>query len=313
MWLPWDIASQFALVIAICVMLAGIALSPERMRSVEAVANTGIEVARVLVLYSIWQFIRQKTITKVAGAHEHGRWVWDFERTLRFPSELALQRALIDHRLVMQSINVYYAGVHVPAMGLCLVWLFWRHRDRYPAVRNILAMTTLGVLLIQMVPVAPPRLLPELGFVDAGLLYGQSVYGTGGSGISNQLAAMPSMHYAWCFIVCLAVVRISRSRWRWLIVLHPILTALAVTATANHWWLDGVVAGMILIVAIATQAGFARVAPRLRQLVLQPLAVPGVGPVPVPVATARSVRERDAREAAAPVGSVAATGPIDQH
>ena len=272
MWLPWDIASQIALVIAICVMIAGIALSPERLRSIEAVSNTGIEVARVLVLYSIWQFIRRKTITKVAGAQEHGQWVWDFEQALHFPSELALQRALIDHDLVMQSLNVYYAGVHVPAMGLCLVWLFWRHRDRYAAVRNVLAMTILGVLLIQMIPVAPPRLMPQLGFVDAGLLYDQSVYGRGGSGISNQLAAMPSMHYAWCFIVCLAVLRISRSRWRWLIVPHPILTALAVTATANHWWLDGVVAGIVLTVAIAAQLAFARVAPTLRALVLRPVA-----------------------------------------
>jgi len=272
MWLPWDIASQIALVIAICVMIAGIALSPERLRSIEAVSNTGIEVARVLVLYSIWQFIRRKTITKVAGAQEHGQWVWDFEQALHFPSELALQRALIDHDLVTQSLNVYYAGVHVPAMGLCLVWLFWRHRERYPAVRNVLAMTILGVLLIQMIPVAPPRLMPQLGFVDAGLLYDQSVYGRGGSGISNQLAAMPSMHYAWCFIVCLAVLRISRSRWRWLIVLHPILTALAVTATANHWWLDGVVAGIVLTVAIAAQLAFARVAPMLRALVLRPVA-----------------------------------------
>jgi hypothetical protein len=273
MWLPWTIASQIALVIAICVMLAGIALSPERMQSIDAVASTAIEVARVLVLYSIWQFIRRKTITKVAGAQEHGQQIWDLEQALHLPSELALQRALIDHELVMRSINVYYAGVHVPAMGACLLWLFWRHRDRYPAVRNVLAMTTLGVLVIQMVPVAPPRLMPQLGFVDAGLLYGQSVYGTGGSGISNQLAAMPSMHYAWCFIVCLAVIRVSRSRWRWWIVLHLVFTALAVTATANHWWLDGVVAGMVLVVAIAAQRGVARVAPRVRALLVRPIAV----------------------------------------
>lgn len=282
MWLPWDIASQIALVLAIVVMLAGIALSPERMRSIEAISNTGIEVARVLVLYSIWQYIRRKSITKVAGAREHAQWVWDLQQQLHFPSELALQQALIDHRLIMQSINVYYAGVHVPAMGLCLVWLFWRHRDRYPAVRNVLAMTTLGCLLIQMIPVAPPRLMPELGFVDAGLLYDQSVYGTGGSGISNQLAAMPSLHYAWSFIVCLAVIRVARSRWRWLVVLHPVLTALAVTATANHWWLDGVVAGVVLLVAIAAQQVAARVALRWRASVLPHVPAIDLQPAPSP-------------------------------
>jgi hypothetical protein len=75
------------------------------------------------------------------------------------------------------------------------------------------------------------------------------VYGAGGNGISNQLAAMPSHHVGWAILVGIAVVTISRSKWRWLVLVHTALTILAVTATANHWWLDGVVAGMVLAVA----------------------------------------------------------------
>ena len=265
MWLAWQTASQIALAITVLVVLLGIALSPDRLATVSAATTVAIEATRVLVLYSIWQFTRSKTITKVTGAMEHGRWVWDFEQRWHFPSELALQQAFIDHKLLMQSMNVYYGGVHVPAMGAALIWLFWRHRDRYPVVRNILALTTAGCLTIQMIPVAPPRFLPELGFVDAGLLYHQSVYGTGGSGISNQLAAMPSLHYAWSFIVCIAVIRISRSRHRWWIVLHPVLTMLAVTATANHWFLDGVVAGVVLAAAAGIQFAATRVADRFTE------------------------------------------------
>jgi len=276
MWLAWETASQIALVIAILVVIAGIALSPDRHASVRAVTGVAIEASRVLVLYSIWQYTRRKTITKVAGAKEHAQWVWDFQQRWHFPSELALQRAFIDHRLLMQSMNIYYGGVHVPAMGATLVWLFWRHRDRYPAVRNVLAMTTAGCLTIQMIPVAPPRFMPELGFQDAGLIYHQSVYGTGGSGISNQLAAMPSLHYAWAFIVCIAVITISTSRYRWWIVLHPILTLLAVTVTANHWYLDGVVAGLVLAAAAAIQFGVGRIARQRalrRELLVEPQLV----------------------------------------
>ena len=63
-----------------------------------------------------------------------------------------------------------------------LVWLFLRHRDRFRWTRNILVLLTGSCLLIQMVPVAPPRMLTDQGFVDSALLYGQSVYGPFGSG-----------------------------------------------------------------------------------------------------------------------------------
>ena len=116
-----------------------------------------------------------------------------------------------------------------------LVWLFVRHRDRYPSVRTTLAWTTLVCLLIQLVPVAPPRLLPS--FVDTATTYGQSVYSLGLA--PDQLSAMPSVHVAWAVLVGWAVVRISTSPWRWWVLAHPVLTVFVVVATANHFWLDG--------------------------------------------------------------------------
>ena len=80
-------------------------------------------------------------------------------------------------------------------------------------------------------------------------MYHLSVYGAGGSGISNELAAMPSLHVGWAVLVGVAAVAVSTSRWRWLVVAHPVLTVIAVVATANHWWLDGVVASMVLGIA----------------------------------------------------------------
>jgi hypothetical protein len=91
---------------------------------------------------------------------------------------------------------------------------------------------------------------PEYGFVDVARLFDQSVYGPIGQGISDQLSAMPSVHVAWALWVAAVVVDAVSSRWRWLIVLHPIATLFAVAATANHWWLDGVVAGLLLVGAV---------------------------------------------------------------
>ena len=264
MWLSWEVASQAALVILIVVMVADLTVPANGDRRLLGLVTIAEETARVLVLYSLWQFSRSKAITKVAGAMEHGRWLWNLEQSMHLPSELALQQAFISHRVAMQFLNIYYATMHVPMMGAVLIWLFWRYRDQYVNVRNVLALTIAGCVTIQLIPLAPPRLMPGLGFVDAGLVYGQSVYGTGGSGISNQLAAMPSQHYAWSFLAAIAIVRISRSRWRWLAILHPLLTTLAVTVTANHWWLDGVVAAMVMGVAAAIQFGAVAVATGLR-------------------------------------------------
>jgi hypothetical protein len=96
-------------------------------------------------------------------------------------------------------------------------------------------------------------LYPELGFVDTAKVYGQSVYGTIGHGLSDQMSAMPSIHVAWALIVAVGVILYSTSRWRGVVVLHPVLTVLAVTATANHWWMDGIVAAMIVAVVLAWQ------------------------------------------------------------
>jgi hypothetical protein len=150
---------------------------------------------------------------------------------------------------VTEALNRYYAYVHVPALGIMIIWLFFRHREHYPRVRNVLALATGACLAIQSIPVAPPRFLPDLGFVDTALLYNQSVYGAGGSGLSNQLAAMPSVHVAWSVLVATAVVLTSTSRWRWAVIAHPVVTIWAVVATGNHWWLDGIVAIALLGVA----------------------------------------------------------------
>jgi len=90
-------------------------------------------------------------------------------------------------------------------------------------------------------PLAPPRMMP--GWVDTGVLLGQSVYGPStDSGVANQFAAMPSLHVGWAFMVAVFLIRATRSRWRWLWIAHPLLTFTVVVVTANHYWLDGLVA-----------------------------------------------------------------------
>ncbi len=245
MWLPWPPALLMALV-----LWAGVwagRRSPDRR---VVVARTfAAETALVLALYSLWRVAGTVSVWNVDGALDRGRSIWGLEQALRLPSELRLQQIFLEHPIWIQAANGYYAIAHVPAIIALLLWAFIRHRGRYPRVRNVLALVTGACLVVQLVAVAPPRMYPGLGFVDSGHLYGQSVYTAVGTGVSDQLSAMPSLHVGWAVLVGLAAVLISSSRWRWLVLAHPVLTVVVVAATANHWWLDGVVAVVILALA----------------------------------------------------------------
>lgn len=250
MWLPYEYAFEIASVLVVLV----VAFWRVERRGVRIAVASGRELAVVMVLYGVWQYIREFAINKTKGAIENAYRLWDLEQDLYLPSEVSLQKVFIDNKPIMQFLNIYYGGAHVPAAVALLIWLFWRHRERYASVRTTFALTIAGCLTMQaLIPMAPPRFLPDLGFVDAGLKYHLSVYGQGGSGVSNELAAMPSLHVGWSVLVGIAVVAIGTSRWRWLAVLHPFFTIASVTITANHWWLDGAVAAMILALAWAIQ------------------------------------------------------------
>ena len=249
MWLPW----QAAMVGAVLAAAFGLAARGATTRRLTFAARFSQELALILVLYAIWQFLGSLGTVREADGFSNGRRIYDIERTLHLANEAAIEGWFLPHPLWVQLCNVYYAIVHVPALAVFLVWLFVRHREQYPRIRNTVALVTAVCLCIHFLPVAPPRLYPELGFVDTARLYGQSVYGTIGHGLSDQMSAMPSIHVAWALIVGLGAVTISTSRWRWLVLVHTALTLLAVVATANHWWLDGIVAAGIVAVVLAWQ------------------------------------------------------------
>jgi membrane-associated phospholipid phosphatase len=89
------------------------------------------------------------------------------------------------------------------------------------------------------------------GFIDTGLTFGQSVYGPESSGgVANQFAAMPSLHVGWAALIALSMILITRSKWRWLWLLHPIITFSVVVVTGNHYWLDGIAALLLIVVSL---------------------------------------------------------------
>jgi hypothetical protein len=203
------------------------------------------------VLFIIWRVVGHVSLFHEAGAFGRGRWIWHAERTLHLPSEAAMQRAILGHATLARIANGYYAWAHAALLVATLLWLLVRHRDEYAKWRNLIAIFTGVSLLVGFLPVAPPRLIPSFGMVDLASKYHQSVYDALGKGVTDQLSSIPSVHIGWAVLVAAAVITVSKSRWRWLAILHPVITAYVVIVTANHYWLDGVAALVVLAACYA--------------------------------------------------------------
>lgn len=223
---------------------------PRRLAMAAGIAQ---EAAILLALFALWQLAGSFSLIGPDGALARAQWIWHAERVVHLPSETEIQRAFLGHPLLVQALNLYYASLHFVVLIGCLVWVYAWHRRQYPQVRITLVLFTAGALLIQFLPVAPPRMLSGDGMVDTAARYGQSVYGSVAGFNADQLSAMPSVHVGWALLVALVVVQVSRSRWRWLIPAYPMLTLLAVVVTANHFWLDGIAAALLLALALLVQ------------------------------------------------------------
>jgi hypothetical protein len=251
--LPW----HYALAASCGLFIAAAAIRAGRRagRSARWALWGGVawESALLFALYGLWQFAGSFTVMGTSGALPRARWLWDAERVLHLPSETALQRLVLPHPLLVQACNLYYDILHFPLLGACLIWLYARHRADYPRIRTTVALFTGVSLLIQLIPVAPPRLLASTGMVDTAVQYGQSVYAWSGGFDADEFSAMPSVHVGWALIVAIAVITVSRSRWRWLAAAYPVLTLLVVVVTANHFWLDGIAAGLLVVLVMVMQ------------------------------------------------------------
>jgi hypothetical protein len=150
-----------------------------------------------------------------------------------------------------EAANAYYASVHFPLTIATLGWLFICWPAQYSRFRrSLLWLTSAALVAHSLFPLAPPRLVRWDGMTDTATALGMSVYGPVGTGIANQFAAMPSLHFGWSLLVAVAITRSLRSRWRFVVWLHPVVTFLVVVVTANHYVLDCAVAGSLAVAAL---------------------------------------------------------------
>ncbi|MEU2561147.1 phosphatase PAP2 family protein [Streptomyces longispororuber] len=212
------------------------------------------ELLLVVGLFLVYKFGRQLANGHTSEAFRNAHRVWDAERAVRLPGEGLVQDALLHGDGLVHVANTYYATVHFPATLLFLVWLYARRPRHYVWARRVLAVLTAAALALHLAfPLAPPRLLAATHLVDTARVYGPSVYAAKPSSdsMANQFAAMPSLHFGWALMLAIGLIAATRSRLRWLWLLHPLVTLLVIVGTANHYWLDALVATALLGVALA--------------------------------------------------------------
>ena len=251
------------------------------------------EALYILAFYLIYSAIRNQfgsAAVAPAVALDNALRVIDVERFLGLYFEEAVQGwfvtavrggyefAFVGARQIMQFWNVFYGTLHFLVTGFALVWLFRRFPADYPTWRNTLAFTTgLALIGFSVFPLMPPRLLTDCGAFGACLesfSYVDSLADIGGlwsfdsgamQSVSNQYAAMPSLHFAWSAWSFLVLFPRVRHRWaRVLVSLYPLLTLWAIVVTANHFWLDAVGGALVLAAGYAIGSTLARTTDRYR-------------------------------------------------
>ena len=210
--------------------------------------DLGRNVAIFLVLWTAYAAVRGITAGDIASATQNAATIVDLQRSLGLPDEAAVQQAVIDYSWLLRGANLYYVGAHFPVTIGFLVWAWWRHRTVFRRVRNALIMTTgAGLVVHVMYPLKPPRMME--GFVDTAAVLGPDPYELSISAGANQLAAMPSLHVGWALLVALGVMATGAVGARWFAVVHPTVTFGVVVVTANHYWVDAIVAVVIVVAA----------------------------------------------------------------
>jgi hypothetical protein len=229
------------------------------------------EFAIIASVYMVYESVRNLSEGRPSVAFAHALQIMSWQTSLGINHEKAIQDWALNSKALIVVSNYYYGIAYIACTILILLWLYRRRPDDYPLWRNTLLVgTVLGLVGFATYPLMPPRLLDASGFADQtyGFVDTLVKYPTFWSfdseamkSISNQFAAMPSLHCGWALWGAAALLPRVRSLWmKALAVAYPMATIFVVVATANHYFLDAVGGAVIFAVGygvarLVTRAG----------------------------------------------------------
>jgi hypothetical protein len=167
--------------------------------------------------------------------------------------EQGIQDHIMAVRPLMNFMNITYQLGMWPVIVLVAIWLFFQHRDVYPLYRNAFLISgAIGLVIYALLPVAPPRFVDGLGFVDTVAARTQAYSMPDAPLIVNQYAAMPSLHFGWVLLCGIGVIHRTRGiAWKLLGVYMPAAMFVAIVATGNHFILDAVAGAAVALLGLA--------------------------------------------------------------
>jgi hypothetical protein len=202
------------------------------------------EVALVAIGYWLYGLGRNGVARDDSVALRHGRAVEHLQDALHLGIERSINRFVAAHEPLAQVMDYYYATLHFVVTAGVLIWAFRQRPRIYRAARTVLFSTTIaGLVGFYTFPLAPPRLLPQYGYVDTLVKFHTwgSLADPNIAEHSNQYAAMPSLHIGWALWCAITIYRCVDRRWiRCVALVYPVLTFMVIIGTANHFVLDAV-------------------------------------------------------------------------
>lgn len=222
------------------------------------------EASLIYAAYFCYYLVRGLVKDQVATAHVNAHRIVDLERDLWMFVEPQAQELTLRHEWLVDVMNWVYVWFHWPVIAIVLVWLFFNHPTDYTLYRNaILISGALSLLVFTFFPVAPPRFMPEFGFVDTIEQRSFSKHVLLPSGLANKYAAVPSLHAGWNLLMAIAIVRKSGNRpVRAAGIVIPIMMALSIVLTGNHYILDAVAGYFVALAGLYLAARYFRHTPR---------------------------------------------------
>lgn len=205
----------------------------------------GWEVAAVIGAYLLYQSLRIVVEGTEGRAIEHAVRVISLEQTIGLFHEASVQRWVESHDWLSATLDWIYLWAYLPILGIAGFIVLLRDRDLYRRYRNTMfASAAVGLLIFAVLPVAPPRMLPEYGFLDP---LHQTLAPT--SAAKNDFAAIPSFHFGFTMLAAIGVAHTFAFR-RWLcalLALLPAIMLLAIVGTANHFFIDAAIGGALVM------------------------------------------------------------------
>jgi len=198
-------------------------------------------------------------------AFDNGLHVIGIERHANALFELTLQRLVDGSQVLATAASWTYWNSEFTVLGLALLWVYLRRNEAFVRFRNaILLANVIGLVGYVLLPTAPPRMFPDLGFNDTLSNFSELNHGSGVIEFAaNPYAAMPSLHAADALIVGLVLASVCRSKVaKVLWLLWPAWVWFSVMATGNHFWLD--VLGGVIVASIALVVVYRNPLRRLR-------------------------------------------------